>query len=229
VQALGVEAQALLVALVVFPGDVAWEGVRDEHGPFFLRERVDDDFVGLAREMGAVQLVVGVGAGIGGVFEGEVDGGHGRAFPFDIFIPRTAPAAGEQQALVAEEAQDFMCAAQAGDIGDEDDADLTEADGGDQGLEAFAAGSSDRRLAQIIVNHCDPLRAPAQGLSAVGQVVLQVLALEVGFHLVRGGLADLDIGAALEVLGGDLTAEAHRAPPAGRGFPGLCAKPLTIH
>ncbi|MBN1138345.1 MAG: hypothetical protein JXM73_17280 [Anaerolineae bacterium] len=57
---------------------------------------------------------------------------------------------------------------------------------------------------------------PAEGLSAADDLVLQVLAFEVLFYPALRGLADIDVGLALEVLGQDLTV--HRRPRAAQWY-----------
>jgi hypothetical protein len=59
-------------------------------------------------------------------------------------------------------------------------------------------------LALIDINDMDPLRDPAQVQSALDQAILILLALAMVLDLLRGGLADVNIGAAFAMPRGDL-------------------------
>lgn len=86
-------------------------------------------------------------------------------------------------------------------------ADVAAADGGQQ---AFEAGPRHARAGnpQIIVDNDDV--GPAQRSRAFGQRILAPAALMVVLQLIGGGLADIDVGTAAQVLSADL---AHDAPP----------------
>jgi len=71
---------------------------------------------------------------------------------------------------------------------------LAQADLGDQALEAVALGACGARLAQVVVDHRDPLARPAKPGGPVGQAVLQLRALLVLADLARRGLAHVDVG-----------------------------------
>ena len=110
------------------------------------------------------------------------------------------------------------------DIRHQDDPCLLETDRSHQALKPFPPIGGDGALAQIIVDHHHPHFGPAQRAGTLHKLVLQVLALQVLFHLTHGGLADVDIRIALHMLWGNLTARNHAsllAPPS----PGTGAVP----
>ena len=79
---------------------------------------MDDHFVIRAGQMRAMQLAIGIGAGVSRVLEDAVDGRKRRPHPGDrLGIRRTVPA-GKLDGLVAQDAQDFVGAAQALELGE---------------------------------------------------------------------------------------------------------------
>ena len=92
-----------------------------------------------------------------------------------------------------------------------DGADPALADRRQQLLEA-RAGDAGAGAAEIVVDHLD--RGPAQGARAIGQAVLPTPALVIVEHLVAGRLANVDEGAAGEMVRRD---PGHHRPPRRRG------------
>ena len=86
-------------------------------------------------------------------------------------------------------------------------ADPALADRGEQLLEA-RPGDAGAGAAEIVVDHLDG--GPAQRAGAIGKAILPAPALVIVEHLVGGRLADVDEGAAGQVLRRDL---GHRRPP----------------
>jgi hypothetical protein len=83
-------------------------------------------------------------------------------------------------------------ARQPGDLGHQDDADLAQADRGDEALEAGAVPAAGARQAKVIVDHPDRRLRPAHLPGAARQVILAAGALLVVLDLLRRGLADVD-------------------------------------
>jgi hypothetical protein len=71
---------------------------------------------------------------------------------------------------------------------------MIEADFGDQALKADPSFGMGARLAQIVVNHDDPIRCPPQVARPHYEAVLEARGLLVIEHLLWGGLADVDDG-----------------------------------
>src|SRR3954452_8685529 len=86
----------------------------------------------------------------------------------------------------------------------EHEASLAQADLGDQPLEALARRARCARLAQVIVDHRNPLARPAETAGPVDQPILQFRALLVLANLAGRGLADIDVGELGTVRRGDL-------------------------
>src|SRR5262249_5986389 len=85
----------------------------------------------------------------------------------------------------------------------EDEADLPERDGADQGLQAFPRAVL-AGLAQVVVKDLDPLGGPAQGPGPLDQRVLVLLTGAVLAYLSGRRLADVDVGAAFAVAWSNL-------------------------
>jgi len=114
-------------------------------------------------------------------------------------------------------------ACQARDIGDENDTDVAEGDGGDERLETVAMRGRNGRFAKVVVDDSDLFGVPAQGVSAVAELVLQVLAFEILSHLAHRGLTDVDVSLALQMLGEYLGMLTHRSPPSAGGGSGVAS------
>ena len=108
---------------------------------------------------------------------------------------------------VAGEARDFQA---------HDDAGLAERHLADELLEAVARGRARAGLAEVAVDDVDALGRPARGDRAVAQRILALRALAVLGDLTQRRLADVEIGIALEMIGGDLELRHGRAPLRGR-------------
>ena len=103
----------------------------------------------------------------------------------------------------------------------EDQPDAIEGDLGEQPLESRPPFDRLPALAQVVVDHLDLRPRPAQGDGAIGQGILAGGGLLVVEDLLRGGLADVDDGGAIEVPGPELRGwgrinpwRGHEAPPA---------------
>ena len=94
-------------------------------------------------------------------------------------------------------------ARQAGDLEAHDDAGLAERDFADEFLEAVARGGAGSGLAEVAVDDVDALGRPACGDRAITQRILALRALAVLGDLAQRRLADIEIGVALEMIGGD--------------------------
>src|SRR6516164_4656489 len=81
------------------------------------------------------------------------------------------------------------------------DAGASDADLSNQSLKALAVGGRSARLAQIAVNHDDPIFGPAQRDCPLPQSILAFGAFAVVEHLAERGLADVEIGVAFEMSG----------------------------
>ena len=95
-------------------------------------------------------------------------------------------------------------ARKSGDLGADDQADLPQADVGDQPLEAVAAGDLPGGAGLVLVDEQDLIFAPAQFEQAVAKRPLVDGALTVFQDLLRCGLAKVDDGLALPVRWQDL-------------------------
>src|SRR5205807_858605 len=82
-------------------------------------------------------------------------------------------------------------------------------DVGHQPLKADALAGIGRGLAQILVDDGDLLGVPAERQRLLAEAVLALGTLAVLFQLKDGGLADVEIGFALEVVRQDLAGIAH--------------------
>ncbi len=89
-------------------------------------------------------------------------------------------------------------AREAGDLDRDDQADLAERDACDQVLEALAVRRRRGAQAKVGVDDLDVRLTPAQVAGALPQGVLQPQAFLVAQHLLRGGLAHVDHGAAVQ-------------------------------
>ena len=87
-----------------------------------------------------------------------------------------------------------VVAGQARGVQAQHQAGLAQPDLGDQALEPAALRGGRPRLAEVVVDHRDPLARPAQARGAVHQAILQLRALLVLAHLHGRGLADVDVG-----------------------------------
>src|SRR5947209_2185237 len=92
----------------------------------------------------------------------------------------------------------------------EDDADVIEADLGQEALEAEPAFRGPAAAPLVLVDDDHPVRRPAQGDGAASQVVLQCGRLAMLEHLLGGGLPHIDDRQPVEVAGPDLA-----RPPGG--------------
>jgi hypothetical protein len=72
-------------------------------------------------------------------------------------------------------------------------AGLAQTDLSDQTLEALPLSAGGARLAQIIIDHGDPLARPTEAASPIDQTILEFRALLMLANLARGGLADIDV------------------------------------
>jgi hypothetical protein len=79
----------------------------------------------------------------------------------------------------------------AGHLGDQHDADLTEADGGDQALEPVTIHAAGAREPKIVVNDARPWSRPTQLHGGLGQLVLTPCTLLMLDQLLGGRLADI--------------------------------------
>ena len=97
-----------------------------------------------------------------------------------------------------------------------DDAGLAERHLADEFLEAIARCRARSGLAEIAIDDMDPLDRPACGDRAITQRILALRTLAVLGNLAQRRLADIEIGIALEMVGGDLEFRHGRAPLQGR-------------
>ena len=82
----------------------------------------------------------------------------------------------------------------------EDQPDVVEPDLGQEPLEAGAVGGRAAAEAEVVVDHDDAIRPPAQGLGAGSELVLAVGRLPVLEDLLGSGLTDIDHGQPIEVV-----------------------------
>jgi hypothetical protein len=109
----------------------------------------------------------------------------------------------EDLAHLHEAAPVLVRAREPGDLSTDDDAHFAQRHRTEDALESFAASGADRGAgAQIVTD--DFHLAPAQGLHALAQVILQALALLVLPYLFVRGLPEVDDGLAGQVLRFDL-------------------------
>ena len=104
----------------------------------------------------------------------------------------------------------------------QDDADVIEADLGQESLEAEPALRGLAAVPLVLVDDDHPVRRPAQGDGATSQVVLQGGRLAMLEHLLGGGLPHIDDRQPIEVPGPDLARSprgARRSPVDIRGRP----------
>lgn len=97
-------------------------------------------------------------------------------------------------------------AGQAGHLDPPHETDMVQPDLGDQTLETGAGHRTRPRLAQVLVDHQDPVRLPAQRDRPVHQGVLQPGRLLMVDELLAGGLADIDHREPLQMTVVDLAA-----------------------
>jgi hypothetical protein len=88
-------------------------------------------------------------------------------------------------AIVAGQARGVQAQHQAG---------LAQPNLGDQALEPAALQGGRPRLAEVVIDHRNPLARPAQARGAIHQAILQLRALLVLAYLHGRGLADIDVG-----------------------------------
>ena len=107
-----------------------------------------------------------------------------------------------------------VVAGEAGHLDPQDDPDLAQPDGGDQGLEAAAGRGIRARAAQVLVDHADGLRRPPHRRRSLRQLVLAGKALGVMVHLGHGRLAHVHPRRPAQVHRADLAGQlTHRRPP----------------
>ena len=94
-------------------------------------------------------------------------------------------------------------ARQSRDLQAHDDAGLGERDLADEFLEAIAGDGVGSGLAEVAVDDMDALGRPACGDRAITQRILALRALAVLGDLAQRRLANIEIGVALEMIGGD--------------------------
>src|SRR5919198_6059755 len=82
-------------------------------------------------------------------------------------------------------------ASQPRDIQPKDDADMGQADFGDQALKAWAPRGRSARLAQILINDQHLGARPAEREGAFDEAILEPRRLLMAHHLLEGGLADV--------------------------------------
>jgi hypothetical protein len=92
-------------------------------------------------------------------------------------------------------------AGQARHLHAEHEPDMVQADLRDEALKAQPPLDTGARLAQIVVDHQDPVRGPAQRLGARDETILQPGRLLMIEHLLHGGLADVDDGQPIPMQG----------------------------
>jgi hypothetical protein len=108
---LPVVGQGLLVGQVLLPGDVGREVVVAEHLPFLGRQATAINCSWLAGQVFPLPFAVGIGAGVEGQLENEVDLAVGRFAPKDGGLADgVARLAGQLQAVGNELAQDSASA-----------------------------------------------------------------------------------------------------------------------
>ncbi len=95
-------------------------------------------------------------------------------------------------------------AGQSGDLQAHDDAGPAQGNLADEALEAVARGRACTGFAEVVVDHMDPFGRPARRHGAIAQSILTLGALNVLGDLAQGRLADVEIGIAGQVVGGDL-------------------------
>ena len=89
---------------------------------------------------------------------------------------------------------------------------LVERDFADQFLEAVARHGAGAGLAEIAVDDVDTIDRPARGDGAVTQGVLSLSALAVLCDLPQRRLADVKIGVAAKMIGGDFEVRHVQSP-----------------
>src|SRR5205807_9926112 len=99
----------------------------------------------------------------------------------------------------------------------QDDADLIEGDLGQQRLKARPALGAGAAVALVFVDDGDNVAGPAQPDGPLRQGILPLGGLAVVEDLLGRGLADIDDGAAVEVMGLDLGTERARPRERWRG------------
>jgi hypothetical protein len=114
--------QAVLVGEILVPGEVGWVDVVEEHFPLFSRE-VNSTGVRFLRMgfFGAARgFAVGVGAGIGGVFEEALESPLGGLAPQELAALGTGKrAVREEELVVAEIAEETAERADLGEPGED--------------------------------------------------------------------------------------------------------------
>src|SRR3954447_6862657 len=106
-------------------------------------------------------------------------------------------------------------AGQARDVDREDEAHLAQGHPGHEVLEAAAVVARRAARAEIAVDHLDVSLMPAERAGAALQRVLQMKALLVGQHLMRGRLANIDYRPPLQMMR-LYEFRGHRSPPGAR-------------
>ena len=97
-----------------------------------------------------------------------------------------------------------VVAGEARHLDPQDDADLPEADVGDEVLEALPSARLGTRTAEIVIDDDHLARRPSENLGTRRKLVLALEALGVLAHLCEGRLADVDVSVPIEVRGRDL-------------------------
>jgi hypothetical protein len=95
-------------------------------------------------------------------------------------------------------------ACQTRDFQSEHDASVAQAHFGHQLLKTFAVGRCGPRFAQVPINHDNAFGRPTQRDGPLAQGILTFGAFGVFQDLAQGGLAHVEEGLTLQVLGGDL-------------------------
>lgn len=80
---------------------------------------------------------------------------------------------------------------------------MAQGDLGGEGLQGIAGLSTCGRLAQIAIQHVDPLGVPAQALGAADQGALRELTVEMLPHVLEARLPDIDHGLPFKMAWGD--------------------------
>ena len=93
-------------------------------------------------------------------------------------------------------------AREAGGLQGEPGADLSQADSGHQPVEVVAALGGGAALAQVLVQDQDLAAIPAELHGPLGQRILPFRALAMEVDLAGRRLAEVDIGLALQMVGG---------------------------
>lgn len=99
------------------------------------------------------------------------------------------------------------------DLQAHDDAGLAERHLADEFLEAVAFCCARAGLAEIAIDDTNGLGGPACGDRLITQGILTLCALAVFGHLTQRRLTDIEIGTALEMVGGDFECHRHWQAP----------------